>query len=310
MKALLHFLLLGGLLFASERLTATWPVRAGEQTLHIRSEQVAALQNEWQRALGRAPEAAQLQAGVRKLADEEMLVQEALRLGLNRSDAVVRGRLLNNLRFAYPDSTQDDEALLRQALALGMDQRDLVVRRRLVQLMEQRLAAGAEIGDEALRRALDEHPERYASERRIAFRQVFVSADVHREDLAGAARQLQTRLHTAADTNLGDPFLGGSRFGLWSEADIAKLFGAAFAHAAIAAPANRWIGPLASVYGLHFIHVDTVQPAQDADLESLRQRLSYAVLEQQEHSRVQQALVSLRRRYPLVVDAPVAGVPR
>lgn len=308
MKPLLHFLLLGGLLFAAQRLTASWPIFAREQAIHIRSEQVAALQAEWQRALGRAPDGAQLMAGVRQLADEEMLLREAVRLGLNRSDPVVRGRLLKNLRFAYPESREEDDTLLRKALALRMDQRDFVVRRRLIQLMEQRLATGAEVADEALRQYIAEHPERYAGAARVAFHQVFVSGDLHRADLQGAALRVQSQLQDGKAVDRGDPFLGGHQFEASSEADIAKIFGAAFARAAIRAPEKTWTGPIASVYGLHFIYVDAVVPAQDADLQAVRPRATYAVLEQQEHSRVQQALLDLRQRYPLVVDAPALAL--
>ncbi len=304
MKPLLHFLLLGGLLFGAQRLTATWPLCTRAQTIHISAEQVATLQRDWQRQLGRAPDAAQLQAGVRRLADEEMLLREAVRLGLNRSDRVVRGRLLKNMRFAYPESGDEDEILLKKALALRMDQRDFVVRRRLIQLMEQRLATGAEVSDEALRRTIAEHPERYGGAARVAFHQVFVNGDLHRADLQSAALRVQSQLQAGRTDDPGDVFLGGHQFGASSETDIAKIFGAAFARAAIRAPAKTWIGPIASVYGLHFIYVDAVVPAQDADLEAVRSRATYAVLEQQEHSRVQQALGDLRQRYPLVVDAP------
>lgn len=306
MKALLHFLLLGALLFGLQRLTADWPLLAAAQPIHIRHEQVVALQTEWHRTVGRAPQPAQLQASVRQLADEEMLVQEALRLGLNRSDPVARGRLMQNLRFAYPDEALDDESVLEQAVALRMDERDFVVRRRLIQLMQQRLSAGAELSDEALRSTLAAHPARYDSERRVAFRQVFLSADVHRGQLARAGEALQARLRTAEDAKLGEPFLGGNEFGLSSAADIAKIFGPAFASAAMAAPLRRWTGPVRSAYGLHFIHVDAIQPAQAANLEAVRQRASYAALERVEQARVEQGLIQLRRRYPLVVEAPDA----
>ncbi|MES2884019.1 MAG: peptidylprolyl isomerase [Pseudomonadota bacterium] len=305
MKRLLHFLLLGGLLLGLQRLTADWPLLAAKKPIHIGSEQVAAVQAEWQGALGRAPDAAQLQASVRKLADEEMLVQEARRLGLNRSDPVARARLLQNLRFAYPESLQDDERLLEQAVALRLDQRDFVVRRRLIQLMQQRFSVGAELSDEALRDTLAANPERYGSARRVAFRQVFLSADQHPHDLAAAAEALQTRLKTASDADLGEPFLGGSQFGFSSAAEIRKIFGTAVAQAAMAAAPGRWVGPVRSAYGLHFIHVDAVQSAQAPDLEAVRQRASYAALEQLEQGHVEQALIGLRHRYPLVVDAPL-----
>lgn len=302
MRVLLHFLLLGGLLFAAQRLTASWPVFAGTQTIHIRSDQLDRLQAAWQRTEGSAPDAAQRQRALQQLADDEILLREALRLGLNRSDPVVQSRLLQNLRFAYPDSSETDESLLRKALALRMDERDFVVRQRLIQRMQQRLATGAAVTDEALRRAVSAHPQRYATSARVSFHQVFVSADVHGRDLQAAAERLRAALGT--DTVVGDPFMGGRRVEAASEADLSKIFGSRFAQEAIAATPRQWTGPIASPYGLHFIYVESVLAAEQADLDTVRQRASYAVLEQAEQQRVQQALVKLRRRYPVVVDAP------
>lgn len=302
MRPLLHFLLLGGLLFGAQRFAALSPLFAPAQTIHISSDQLASLQSAWQRTQGGTPDSAQRQRALQQLADEEILLREALRLGLNRNDPVVRSRLLQNLRFAYPDTAEDDEMLLRKALALRMDERDFVVRQRLIQRMQQRLATGAEVTDEALRRDVAAHPQRYATAARLSFHQVFVSADVHGSDMQASAERLRQML--GSDTAVGDPFLGGHRIESASEADLGKLFGNAFAQAAMVAAPRQWTGPIASPFGLHFIFVESVLPAEPTDLAAVRQRASYAVLEQEEQRRVQQALVKLRRRYPVVVDAP------
>ena len=306
MRSLLHFLLLGGLLFGAQRLAAMSPLFAAPQTIHIRSDQLDRLQAAWQRTQGGAADAAQRQRAIQQLADEEILLREALRLGLNRSDPVVRSRLLQNLRFAYPDSAEDDDALLRKALALRMDERDFVVRQRLIQRMQQRLATGAAVTDEALHRDVAAHPQRYATAARISFDQVFVSADVHGSEVQAAAARLRPLL--GSDAAVGDPFLGGPRIEGASEADLSKLFGPAFARHAMAAAPGQWTGPIASPYGLHFIHVESALAAEDVDIATVRQRASYAVLEQAEQRRVQAALVELRRRYPVVVDAPALSL--
>jgi len=306
MKPLLHFLLLGGVFFAAQRLTENWPIFAGTQTIFIRSNEVDRLQAAWQRTQGSAQDAAQRQRAIQQLADDEILVQEALRLGLNRSDPVVRSRLLQNLRFAYPDSSEDDESLFKAALALGMDERDFVVRQRLIQRMQQRLATGAVVTDEALRRDVSAHPQRYATATRVSFRQLFVSADVHGSDLPAAAERLRAAL--GSDAAVGDPFVGGHQVEGASEADLSKIFGSRFAQAAMAAAPGQWSGPIASPHGLHFIYVESVLAAQPADLATVRQRASYAVLAQAEQHRVQQAMVELRRRYAVVVDVASGAV--
>lgn len=259
---LLHFMLLGGLLYGA----CGW-----RNASHIQAGQA--------------------------LSDEQILLREAQRLSLNRSDPVVRGRLLQNLRFAYPDAEASDAELLKQALALGMDERDLVTRRRLIQLMQQRLATETRISDAELQAFVAAHPERYAEAARIGFQQVFVDADRHGHDLAATVRNVQARLQQEDISVLGDPFLGGSRYSDASETEIAKIFGEDFAVAAMRATPQVWTGPIRSSYGLHFIRVASASPARAADFAAVRARAYYALLEQHEHSSLDAAMTRLRQHY-------------
>jgi hypothetical protein len=77
---------------------------------------------------------------------------------------------------ALVDRWVGDEVLYREALALGLDRGDVVVRRRLVQKMQFVLDAVepvGEPGDAELRAWLAAHPERYGGGARVSFEQVF-----------------------------------------------------------------------------------------------------------------------------------------
>ena len=84
------------------------------------------------------------------------------------------------------------------------------------------------------RPSLQQHPDAFRVEPRLAFQHVYLSRD-RRGDAADAeARQLLAQLTTgdaATDTAaLGDPFLLPPEFALSSRSEIARLFGDAFAH--------------------------------------------------------------------------------
>jgi hypothetical protein len=71
-----------------------------------------------------------------------------------------------------------DEVYYREALALGLDRDDTVVRRRLRQKLEfvsEDLAAQAEPTDAELRAYLEAHPESFRGERRFTFRPTSIS---------------------------------------------------------------------------------------------------------------------------------------
>jgi hypothetical protein len=268
----LHFSVLGAALFAAKSL---WP--APSDPIAITAGDVARLRAEWAQETRRPPTARELDAQVRHLADEEMLVREALRRGLDRADPVVASRLVRNMRFIGAGG--DEARLLAQAVALNMAQRDVVARRRLVQAMHERFAAAAAVAlDEAeVRRYVERHADRYARSPRVSFRQRYLGPG-------------------------GQPALLGREFLEVTPAAIARSFGDAFAAAVMQAPLGRWVGPVQSAYGPHEVHVDTRVPAQAPEYAVVRRQAWYALREEREREAVAQATQALRRRYPVSVD--------
>jgi hypothetical protein len=309
---LIGFMALGTLLLGAKQLTADGrALGLGAEPIRVPAAQVEQLQAQWFAETRRWPTRAELQASVRRHADEELLVREALRRGLDRSDPVVRSRLTQNLRFARGASAGDDAALFAEALALGMAHRDVVARRRLVQAMEEHLAAGTGVSDAEVRAYIAAHTDRYATRRRISFEQVFVSSDRHRGRLAERAAEVGARIAAmprAQALALSDPFLHGQRFQAQSEADLARAFGPGFAAAAIAAPAGAWTGPLPSPYGEHFVHVVSEQPAGRVDVAAVQRQARYALLDERERTAVRRELAALRRAYPLRVEWPALAL--
>lgn len=282
MTAIARFFLLGALLYAVKfAWPATEPVRVTDADLER-------LRAEWTRETRRPPTAAELDAQVRAFADEERLFREALRLGLDRKDAVVRTRLVRNMRFLHAGADADDAALLAQAYALGMPLRDVLVRRRLVQAMQQRLADGLELSDAEVRDYVAAHAGRYGAPRRVSFEHVFLD---------------RARPHDFAQRPArGDPFLMGAEFRAASEADIARIFGPEFARVVMARPAGEWSAAIESPYGHHFVRVRGIEPAQAPDYETVRRQAYYALLEERGQLAIEQGLGALRRRYPAEVE--------
>jgi peptidyl-prolyl cis-trans isomerase C len=92
-EPLLHFVALGGLVFAIDRFIER-DEGAGASTIRVTAEVRARL------AAGPPPvEGEALQARIRGWIDEEMLHREAIRLGLDRDDPVIRRRLVQKMEF-------------------------------------------------------------------------------------------------------------------------------------------------------------------------------------------------------------------
>ena len=107
-----------------------------------------------------------------------------------------------------------EEVYCREAMALGLDKDDTIIRRRLRQKMEfvsDDVAAQAEPTDDELNAYLHAHPDAFRVERQFTFSHVYLNPEKHGENLARDAAQLLAQLNQAggkADVSaLGDSFL-------------------------------------------------------------------------------------------------------
>lgn len=277
-EPLLHFACLGAALFLLYRLLSPAPQRRIEVT----SEALKGLMRDHERRTGAPP-----------------------------SDEVLRGLLARYL---------DEEVLHREALALGLDRGDVIIRRRLIQKMEflaeQTEASGPSLGpgpgagpvedptDAELQAHLDRQPARYALPSRVSLVHVFVSRDRHGAQLAQQAEALRARLLRGEDpVGLGDPFPRGQVLREQREADLAGALGPNLARAALALPEGTWSPPLASSYGLHLCQVTARAPARAPTLAEVRAEVRRDVVAERRERARRAALDRLRRRYEIHLPA-------
>jgi hypothetical protein len=318
LRPLLHFLVIGTLLFAADRVRTELTPRDGALgTVTLDAATLERLTRESVVLTGRAPSERQLVARAALWADEEVLFREARRIGLDRVDPVVRSRLVRNMRFlADPDDPRDDDELYAGAIELAMDRSDIVVRRRLVQQMRFLLEATAPRvapSDEELRAYIASRPERYRIPERVRLAHIYLSRDRRGDTLADDARALLERVRRdgtspSAGRELGDPFLHPSELGLQSEAQLARQLGARFASAAIALEPGSWQGPAESAYGMHLVWVHERQAAREPRLESVRRSALSSLQAERNAEALEAGLAALRQRY--AIDLSAAGESR
>jgi hypothetical protein len=155
----------------------------------------------------------------------------------------------------------DEEILYREAVALGLDRDDLVIRRRLAVKMDflsDDLAALTNPTDEQLQTFLREHPDKFRDEPLSTFAQVYINRSQRAERAAAEAERVLGKLNGTTGTDwrtLGDSLPLPNEYEAASEADVARLFGREFPKKLSVLPIGRWSGPVESTYGLHLVLV-------------------------------------------------------
>ena len=146
-----------------------------------------------------------------------------------------------------------EEVYYREAMALGLDKDDTVIRRRLRQKMEfvsDDIAAQAQPTDAELNAYLQAHPDTFRVEQQFTFRQVYLNPEKHGANLARDAAQLLAQLNQAGGKTdvaaLGDPFMLDTSFDAVPAGEVAKQFGDEFAAKLGGLQPGQWQGPVES----------------------------------------------------------------
>jgi peptidyl-prolyl cis-trans isomerase C len=202
-----------------------------------------------------------------------------------------------------------EEVLSREAIALGLDKDDTIIKRRLAQKMEF-LAEGASIDSEpstdTLKAWFKDNQQRFALLPRVSFRHLYFSPDQHgehsREAAVSALEQLAGKPGDwkGADA-LGDPFMYQDYYGDRSFDDMAKLFGLEFARALVNLKSGSWQGPVESGYGWHLVYVDSLAPGRVPPFEEIEPDIKSDWIEVQRTQAKIKAYETMRERYQVVL---------
>lgn len=294
---LLHFLVVGAVLFALRAATAR-PERAAGP-VSITAERTRALQQAFATRTRLQPTPLETAMLVAREVDDELLYREALARGLDRGDDAVAYRVAQKTRFVLGEDELDPAELARQGEALGLDVDDVVVRRLLIEKMRLLGAGSPPPSPVAARAWFAAHAERFRLPDRVTLEHVFLSPGRRGARLDADAVSLARRLRVAGDADaveLGDPFPLGRRFEAASKASLAKLFGPGFAAAAFAVPPGAWSAPIRSAHGLHVVRVAARIPGALPDFADVRTQVEQTLRSAERERRLAALLDDLRER--------------
>jgi hypothetical protein len=205
-----------------------------------------------------------------------------------------------------------EEVLSREAIALGLDRDDVVIRRRLRQKMEfvaDDLAEAAAPTDQELVAYLAAHGDAFRLEPRLTFVQVYFDparhGDALERDVTGALRAL--REGTADVPRLGDVSLLERHPTDVSSGDVARAFGDGFARELVTLGPGAWHGPVRSAYGVHLVRVEARVDGRIPALDEIRDAVEREWTSARRREVDEQLYQRLRQRYAITVERPASS---
>jgi hypothetical protein len=269
---LLHFLLLGTLLFVVYFAMNPASESTAPNLIRVTQGDVDRLRQMFEKQRQYPPTPEELQGLIEAHLKEEVLYREALAMGLDRDDAIVRRRMAQKLEFLITDVT-----------------------------------VPGEVDDDVLMEFYDQNAADYMRAARLSFRHIYFNPDRRGErllDEASAALQTlqNTRAGLQAVDDMGDRFMLGMQFQQKSTVEIARVFGSEFSDRIASLTPGSWQGPISSGYGVHLVIVYEREAAGRHAFAEVRDRVQTDYLFELRQSSNDAVLEKLKSRYEIVVD--------
>ena len=272
-EPLFHFLFIGlGFFLLFSQLNPTEEVK-GAKNIVITQSKIDAMTASFLRERGRTPIANEIQNLIESEIREELLYREAMALGLDKDDGLIRRRLAQKMKYLFNDLSVVNKA-----------------------------------SEEELKEFVSAHPEKFMKPATISFAQIYFDPSKHETTLVKDANVLLEKLRISSikeSHELGDRSLLPYDFRNKRKIDIDSMFGKEFTKQAFSSPTNTWEGPFESAYGVHLIYIHERREGHVPPLADIRDHVEreWTSLKQQEANEI--FYQSLYQSYNIIVDNEV-----
>jgi len=273
-EPLLHFMAIGAAIYLLYGVYAEPAPEETDKTIVVSAGEIEWIQASWQKRWNRLPTKAEMDGLIQQYIRETVLYREALTMGLNQHDQVIRRRLAQKLEF-----------LARDLVALTPP---------TVEELQAYFAA---------------HRDRYQEPLRYSFTQVFLDPDRRGDATLEDAEKIKAALIAKGDAiedagELGDNFMLQNHYQENALIEIRKNFGNGFAESLAGLSPGQWHGPVLSGYGVHLVYVSHISEPPAPVFAEVRERVTQDWKAVKEEELNDKFYASLRDRYTIIIEAP------
>lgn len=233
-EPLLHFLLIGAALFVLFDLVNDRMSGAADNQVVVSAGRIEQLTNIFTKTWQRPPTAEELKGLIDDFVIEEIYYRQAVAMGIDRDDTVIRRRLRQKFEFLTDD-----------------------------------MAAASAPTDEELAAYLAANTDAFVRDTTYTFEQVYINSDQPGSDLEGQVAEQLAALR-AGNAAPGDAGLLPAYFEATTARAVDGTFGPRFSRRLDELPTGEWQGPIESGFGLHLVRIESRTEGGLPELDEIR----------------------------------------
>jgi hypothetical protein len=266
-EPLLHFLIIGALIFVLFSIVNKEESIVSENKIVVSIAEIERLSDNWSKKWNRPPTERELMGLVDSYVKEEVYYREALALGLDQDDTILRRRLMQKMEFLSNDlaelNTPDESALNKYFL---------------------------------------DNQEKYKLPAQVSFTHIYFSLDKRGAKAFEDAKNVLSELNTLRASEKGDSFMLQYDFAQETPFEVERLFGKSFAEQIFQLETDTWQGPIESGYGLHLVRVSEKVDALMPELASVIDKVRTDLMFERRQKMNKQIYEKFKERYEIVVE--------
>jgi len=266
-EPLLHFLVIGVVIFAVFSIANKEEAAVGGNKIVVSSAETERLSDAWSKRMNRPPTEIELQGLIEAFIKEEVYYREALALGLDQDDTIIRRRLMQKMEFLSNDLAE-------------LDQPD----------------------ESALNKYFLENQEKYRLPDQISFTHIYFSIDKRGARALEDSKRVLTELDVPRAPERGDSFMMEYDFVKETPSEVARSFGSGFAEQLFTLETNTWQGPVASGYGFHLVRISEKIDARMPELASVIDKVRTDFMFEQRQKINKEIYEKFKARYEIVIE--------
>ena len=233
-----------------------------DKEIYISDQEIISLVTAWKSQVGRNPNDDEIARIINNLVEEEILYREALKLGLDKEDRIIKRRLAQKISFlkqeSIPDSPSNDDLI----------------------------------------RYFNDNNDKYFIDSKYTFSHYFFSSEnTSLERSSQAFKDLSNSIPINSD-----PFFLGKNFVDVGIKKIKSEFGKDFSSHFINVELNQWIGPIESPFGHHIIYVTNYTEGYLPNITNVLKQVEVDFLQTQRDEAIKNYLNQIRSEYKIYIN--------
>jgi peptidyl-prolyl cis-trans isomerase C len=271
-EPLVQFLFLGGLIYFAYGLLAPETEEDTSRNIVVNKSKVQWMQASWEKRRNRLPTQEELDGLIAQYVKEKILYNEAVKMGLDKDDGMIRRRLAQKVEFLAKD-----------------------------------LVIYTPPTEQDLKKYYDEHQDKYTPDATYTFMQIYFNPDKRGNatlDDANKAKEILNKEKSNIQdfTRFGDNFMVGSSFEATSEFNIGRNFGTGFSQELVKLEPGKWHGTILSGYGVHLVYIKEIVIPPVKPLSQVKDEVLQAWTSERQRKLNEDFYAALKEAYTIVVE--------